>query len=247
MSAFNTQLWGGGAGEPIGTAYSVRNLGYQVLRLLGVLRPGMTPSEDWMADCLFHANLMMDGFNAERLKIHAISRNTHTLTASVQTYTLGLGGNFDQVRPPKIEAVAVLDASGNEMRLYPIGIELKMRGARGFYTDGAYPLANLWISHLPASGEQIAIYGWEPLAAFADLETVYAFPEGYGLMILYGLTAQIIPAARISHKIEVSQVAFDSISAQAREYKQRVQSMNAPILTIRADPALINIGRGGWC
>lgn len=238
MGNFNTQLWGGGAGAPVGTATTARGLGYYVLRMLGVLRPGQTPSDDALNDILLELNQMLDSWATERLTIHAIARTPYALTVNVQDYTFGFGGNFDAARPVRIEQASRLPSGATrESELNRLAARWRMSQAEGFYDDGAQPLRNIWISFSPAAGDQIVFYTWVKIEAFADLDTEYSFPEGYLLAIRMNLADQIIPAFAALAKID--NVQRERITRDAIRSKANIKILNYPAPVLVMDSALV--------
>jgi hypothetical protein len=89
---------------------------YRALRLCngGLKRPGRTPSEEELADGLERLNGMLDEWAIQRLTMYFLLRTVTPLTANVQTYTIGLGGDINIVRPAEIDAARlIIDVSAS--------------------------------------------------------------------------------------------------------------------------------------
>lgn len=242
MGTFNSILWGGNASASTGVVTSLRNLAYDVLRDLGVLRAGMQPNEDQITDIWSGANRMLNAWGANRLTAHRVLRSVYSLTAALQNYTLGIGGDLDNPRPPMIQAAGWLTSGATvETPLKMLSIEERQRGVPGLYADRAFPLMNLYLPAVPVSGDQLVLYTWEPFEGFSDLETEYAFPEAMLLAIQFNLEVQVAP--RFIYAIKAANVDMAAIRQQARMSKAALMALNAPTLSMRCDPALTAAGR----
>lgn len=241
-SQFNTALWGGGS--PAGTvAVTGTSLIYGALRLLGVLRPGQTPNTDSFSDGLAWLNELLDSWATERLMVKVVARIGITMTGATSYATL----------PHRIEAAGYVAAGATTEepvevyqpdRWRAISQRVQSGTPAGIYPE--YTVAEATVSPYPqpASGE-LAIYQWQPLEAFADLETSYTLPAGYALALRYSLAEQIAPAFAIIQKIEVPQSTLDRIERKAREYKAAVKRLNIQPSLMECDSG-VGAGRGSY-
>lgn len=214
-----------------------KNLIYRALRSLGVLRAGQTANTDTLNDGLVALNDLIDAWNADSLTVPHVQRAVYDLVAGQADYTIGAGGDFDTDRPSSVYAAGIIDTDGNET---PIRVtdEVQIAGIR-LYTDRAFPVTNLNLSPAPAAGQQLALYTWAPLTAFADLDTNYSFPQGYALALRFCLADVLAPEVQAITKIPNPLLA--EVAMKAREYKATIEAQNSvtPVMTCD-DAALSN-------
>ena len=234
MSAFNTQLWGGGT--VAGTLpVSARALIYRALRDLGVLRPGQQASEDSMADGLASLNEMLDSWNTERLTVRSIARDVYETAAGTVSVAAGVS---------RIEQAGWISGSRESELDLPTHHEwaaVSDKSATGepgsAYIDYTYPEANVYLHPVPSSAGQLALYRWSTLELFADLDAEYALPPGYALALRACLAEQLAPSFTVLMKIPNTLLAH--IAEQARKSKARIKRLNLPRLELKCDDALL--------
>lgn len=182
-------------------------------RLLNVLASGETlPSAD-ANDALEVAQLMLDGWQAERLMIFSIVRQTldvnnnpFTFTPGKQSYTVGTGGDFNIPRPARIENVGLINLSNPAQ---PLELPLEMLNIQQWeaipvksiqatiplkvFNDLGFPLMTLSYWAVPTVANQTALYIWSLLSTFPDLTTDVTFPPAYLRAIKYNLAVDLAP------------------------------------------------------
>jgi hypothetical protein len=217
------------------------------LRLLGVLASGETPSGAEATDGLMILNQMLDMWNAEHLNIFTVTIATYPLVAGQQTYTLGVGGNFNAVRPAKIASMSSLTfnnpsqplelpldmLSDSEWQAIPVKA-IQSTYPTKVYDDGAYPLRSLNFWPIPSAVCSVLVYGWTALTSFSDLVTDITFPPGYLMAIRYNLAAYLAPEFGRQLPPEVAVIAMQS--------KAVIQSMNIVTPISFVDDALVPKG-----
>lgn len=145
-------------------------------------------------------NQMMDLWNAQRLMIFTIQRLVFNLVANQQTYSCGIGGDFNIPRPPRIERYSIITqanpVSPLELEIRPLtladwqGIPVKNIPAAlplGVWDDKGFPLRLLNYWPLPNVALQAVIYPWIALSTFPNLVTQFTFPPAYAEAIKYNL------------------------------------------------------------
>lgn len=204
------------------------------LRLIGVLASGETPSGPESADALLILQQMIDEWQTERLNIFTINILEFPLVQGQQTYTLGVGGNFNTTRPAFIQRMSVVwlanpaqplelplemltDASWQAVPVKIINSTLPVY----VYDDGAYPLRNLNFWPIPTVVDNVRIYGWQPLLTFPDLTTDIQFPPGYAKAIRYNLAVDLAP--------EFGRQVPPEVSVMAGLSKAHIKIINSPI------------------
>jgi hypothetical protein len=211
------------------------------LRLINVLASGEVPEASEAQDALLVANSMLDAWNIDRLMIYTINIQDFPLVASQQVYTLGLGGNFNAARPPKIERMSVVLVSNpaNPLELsmtYTTSEaewqEILLKATQTTfplmcYDDGAFPLRSLSVWPVPREVDNLRIYSWSQLSQFADLVTTYDFPPGYLEAVRYNLALRLAP--------EFGGNLPQGIPELAREALARIKVSNVPVNKLKCD------------
>ena len=215
---------------------------------IGVLAAGESLSDAEAQDALSSLNRMIDGWGTERQTIYAVTRNVHNLVASKQTYTLGTGGDFNQVRPVWIErAGTILDKTAGNLLEPPLEILTVEEWARITVkaTESTYPqrlyydkswaagLGNVSLYPVPDNANgQAVLYTPTAVAEFANLSTTdYTFPPGYRDALVYKLAVRLGPM--------FGRTASPDTREQANEYFGRIKDANSDDSALRCDPALV--------
>ncbi len=215
------------------------------MRLINVSASGETISGAEANDALDVLNDMIDSWNIERLMIFTIQRQTFSLTAGQQVYTLGTGGDFNVPRPVRIERMGIINLSNPAQPLeLPLEYLTDTQWAQipvknissalplKVWDDQNYPLRNLSYWCVPSVAVDTAIYAWAQLTGFADLTTEYVFPPGYPKALRYHLACDLAP--------EYGREIPTAVAVQANLAKAAIKSFNIPIIDLRCDPAVVN-------
>lgn len=219
------------------------------MRQIGVLSTGETLSDSLAADGFMVLNGMMDSWNADRLAIFTIGIDTFFLTPGQQTYTMGLGGNFNVPRPAKIERASIVQLNNTTQ---PLELAIEMVDYEGWqaipvknitstlptvvYDDGEYPYRNLSYWPIPTVAVQTKLYDWTALKSFPDLVSDITFPPGYQEAIRYNLAMRLIAEMPANF----NQIMVSTTLQLATESLARIRSMNLPTLNAHVDPYLLD-------
>jgi hypothetical protein len=214
------------------TTVTCRQLIEGALKMLGVVGAGITMSGEAAVDGFLVANEMLDGLATERLTIYTNATSTYPLTASQASYTIGVGGNFNQARPLWIAAAGIID---DDTLPNPIEIPIRVLNQQGWstvsiksltgttvraiYYDNSWAagLGRIYVHPIP-TGSDVALVLYTPtaLTEFASLATPYSFPPGYRRMLRALLAIELAPF----YEVEVPASVF-TIATQARAYVKR--------------------------
>lgn len=189
-------------------------------------------------------NKMLDSFNAERLLIFSIVRvNLGNLTIGQQTYTLGPGAYFNQLRPVRIERYGIISLNNIsqplELPLEELTVDqwadipvknIQSSLPQKIWDDQGWPYRTLSYWCIPSANVQTTIYPWVQLNSFPDLTTDVTFPPAYYECLLYNL------ALRLANPFGGNVPPL--LPQMAAESKARVKALNVPILDLHVDPAL---------
>lgn len=222
--------------------------------LIGSLASGESLGATEATDGLNSLNDMLDSWSTQNLLIFNKVREVFPLVASQQTYTMGVGGNFNTSRPQKIEQ-ALIQLTGNMPVLeLPMeimnqaqfaGITLKTLPSTFplyLYSDNAYPTTNISVWPIPTTVNNLVFYSWKPLADIAAISATLSLPPGYARALRYNLALELAP--------EYGRSISDVVAAIAQESKAEIKRMNwRPDYlrvddTLRSKPAVWNYRTG---
>ncbi len=190
---------------------SARDIITRAFRLLGVFEASETPGPDDLAAGLSTLNEWISNLATQRASIFTVVPTAHPLTGSVASYTIGPGGDFNQVRPLWIDQVSVIPDRGAvppiEVDISPMLTvqqyqQLPVKSTPSSYPTSAYydygftgaGLGRITVYPVPTSSAcDLVLYTPQPMGAFADLTTDYAFPPGYERMLRYNLALELAP------------------------------------------------------
>lgn len=195
-----------------------------IMRLIGALGSGETPSGDEGNDGAAIINQMLDSANAESLMIFTETIQDFAFVGGQQVYTLGTGGNFNAPRPAYIKRASVLLNNGTPQQLeVPITlyttqdwqkVSIKATDSTfplSVYDDGAFPFRNLAFWPTPRDTSSVPrFYTWSQLTQFPDLRTVLTFPPSYYEWIKYNGAIRFAPEFQMPLRPEVVQLAADA-------------------------------------
>lgn len=189
------------------------------------------------ADALVALNAMLDAWNGERLFIPRVARLTFPLEAGKPSYSLGPDGDWNAVRPLRLEHAGII-VDGTET---PIDVlitadqwaEVSRKSDSSepcaVYVDPEPAALRLWFYPVPSTAYDVALYAWDQLLKIGALDETAVFPPGgYENAIVYNLALEIAaqwPDNRIS-PITIS---------RAGEYKATVKRLNIKPVLMKSD------------
>ena len=186
----------------------------------GVVGRGQTLSAEDYNDILGVLNMMLDEWSAQRWYVF------HTLDVSCQAtgnqlYSIGPNGDFNTVRPDRIEA-AFWRSYANPAQ--PIDYNIEMIEAREDYNniaskevgtwpvfaflDTGYPLATLYPWPIPTAGTgEIHLTLRAQLGEVTDPTQDFAFPPAYQAALFWNLADRIRPVYQLERDPKVEAMA----------------------------------------
>lgn len=171
------------------------------MRLIGAIATGETPSAAEQSDGLRSLNRMISAWNAEGLLIFKKTRETFPLVANQAAYTFGPTGNFNSIRPMKIEIVKML-VGGVEVPVSILNTQewasIALKNTTSTYPtrvyfEGTYPLETMNVWPIPTDVNSIVIYSDKPITSFATVGDTISFPEGYEDAMVHNLAVRLAP------------------------------------------------------
>ena len=219
------------------------------LRLLNVIAVGETPDNDQAQTGMEVLNDMLSAWGTERLMVFNVTRSVFALPTLKQSYTFGIGGDFNAPRPIRIDRCGVLSLNNPAQPLeLPIpyttdpqkwaAIPVKNTASslvQLVWDDGAFPFRNINCWPIPSIPIQLVFYLWAQFSQLNDLQLDLEFPPGYNEAIKYNLAARLAPELNTELRQDVMALAITS--------KAQLKSINAPVLEMRCDPAIAPRGR----
>lgn len=204
------------------------------LKDIGALGVGQAISAEDTADALATLNMMLDTWQIERLMVYHLI-DTAKQSTGAQSYTVGVGGDFNITRPIKINAAyARLQSSGAGSA---VDYRISMIDAREDYSrislktlssfpewafyDSAFPLGNLFLYPVPNSSYELHIVTMDVLPQFPTAATVINLPPGYKAAIRFNLAVWLGG----SYQLDVP----GSIQKLAASTKRSIRRMNNQI------------------
>lgn len=168
------------------------------LRNLRVTKRGFTAASEDLNEGLEALNQLLNSLSAGGYLVPYRTRETFTPLASQSSYTIGVDGDFNTVRPVAVEAVTVQVAGLDYyVNLYGVKeynlISLKtiVSIPDNAYYEASYPLGKLYFDFQPDTAYTIILDSLKPLTAFATLGTAVSLPEGYERGLKYLLAEEL--------------------------------------------------------
>lgn len=220
-------------------------------RLIQEMAPGQTANTDDNADAIFVLNAWLDAMPVERLNVFTETIATYTLVSNQASYTIGPTGNFNTVRPIRIDHASIvinpLSTLPIEQPLHIVRDELEWQEVIvkslataypfALYNDGQNPLSTLHLYPISTAANNLILYTRQPFTAFAAISDTVVFPPGYADFLRYGLACKLAP--------EWGRVLRADVLMEARRTRLVVQAANTSEATMRCDPAVTGQGRNG--
>lgn len=215
----------------------VRQVVEGALRKLGI-RDFSNPTK--MAEAIDALNFMLASWDESLL-----TRVTEyfTLTAGTASYMIGTGGDFDTIRPLKIES-AFIRSSDNydyEVNVYYTRKEYNLEAQKNL--DGrpsnllyerSFPLGAITFDTEPETAETFYLTSYKPIANYEDLDETMLQPDEQLNAIIYNLAVELAP--------EYNQTPNNLVVEQAVILKEPITRRNSqPVPNARFDSALLRL------
>lgn len=180
---------------------TARRLIRNALRTLNVIATSEEPSADEAEDSLEVLNEMIESWNTEDLMLFEVPRVVQPFQAGQAIYTVGPNGDWDVERPNKVEAtywrrphdnleLPIRMQTAEEFRHIPIKT-IQSTIPTWVYWVYAFPLATAQFWPVPSESQECVFYPWSRLQTAADLDTVFALPDGYARALRFNLAVEL--------------------------------------------------------
>lgn len=217
----------------------------QALKKSGVLGQGQIASAEDMNDALLDLNQMLAQWRTQRWLVFRLA-DVSVVSTGAQTYTVGLGGNFNIQRPAQI-------ASGFFRQLSPTAgpvgyvdyqmiiirsredynrIALKQMPAfpQMIYYDNTYPLGTLHVWPIVSTNFEIHIACLQDLEQFDSLTQVINLPPEYDAALMWNLAARLRPSYQLD--------SDKTVTAMAKVALNVIRNATDQVPLAQIDPAL---------
>jgi hypothetical protein len=205
----------------------------------------MTPDE--LMDGMGTLNSMLAHFSASNLIAPATTRQSFTLSAGSDEYTVGSGGDIDISWPQHIIAATVNDGS-RDIPLKPFSaVDYAYTGDKttdnvpaAIYYERSYPLGNFLFWPGPDSSYTVKLYYKYALGGYTDLYTEVELPPEYQSMVEYNLAVELSPEYDIA---QINPVVLKKAITSVKAIK-RLNSKPVPMIS--TDPFHRGSGNSDW-
>jgi hypothetical protein len=212
------------------------------LRLIGVVSSDEDVSAADAQSALMIYNMMLDQWRNEKLMVYCMRSDRFNLGVGVSSYTIGPGGDFNTVRPLKVEKATI--HYGNldfELEIIPFDryAELIYKAIASTYPtklwyNPTYPLGTITLYPVPnAIDLGINIYQRIAAASATSITDDVLYPEGYLQALRYNLAVELAP--------EYGAPVSALIGSQAAKSKSLLKTTNQEDVLMECDSVT---GRG---
>lgn len=214
----------------------------QTLRRVGAVGVGQTPDAYHSIDCLKLINMMLAQWNRRRWLIWHLKDIACTATGA-QTYTVGIGQQFNTPRPDKIEFAFVrqtgtmavdipLDVIRSREDYNDITLKAFSAFPRAVFYDQTYPTGTLYVWPLPPNNSyEIHIVVKDTLTSISSLSDLLVMPAEYQEAICLNLALRLYPYFGMKPDPELVK--------QARAALELIRNANAQLSMVAVDPILL--------
>lgn len=203
------------------------------MRKAGIITKTESPSSDEIMDGLESLNSMLDSWANDALNVPARTLESFNLVGGQANYTIGVGGDFNTIRPITIIAAYTREGTIDD-NLSIVSdenyAELTQKSSQGTprlvnYTN-AHPLSTIRLYPTPDSSYQLFILSEKQLGNYSLFDTVN-LPSGWIRAIVYQLAVEIAPEYGQPVSNEVAAIALESMS-KIRSAVARNRSLDVP-------------------
>lgn len=207
----------------------VRDLLGDALIQAGILDPSESIAASQAPFALRELNRLVSSWANEDLMIVSKDRTTFNLVGGKQSYTIGVGGDFNTpypVRPGQIDYVSVM-VNGIELPIETLNDEqwrdITLKAVSSSFplqvwSKGDYPLNSLYFWPIPIASNPLVVSIWGQITAFVDINATVTLPSGYEDAIVPALATRLSPA----YGLPLNPV----LASMAQAAKSRIKAVN---------------------
>lgn len=212
------------------------------LRLLQVLNSDITLTASEANSALEALNMMIDSWSNESLMLNHVTKEAFTLVPNKVSYSMGIGGDFNTVRPISVEG-ATITVNGADFAVSQMAFDdwsairlktLATSYTEYMYVDETYPLSTVYLYPISTIASILTLYCRKPFSSFANLTDEVIFPPGYSRAMKYQLACELASEYQTTAGEDVKQLAIGARAGLKRTNKRNI--------TMQVDPALFAPG-----
>jgi hypothetical protein len=210
---------------------------------LGVLDPIEAIQAKDAQYALRTLNRMLEAWNTEYGMIYSTNLITFNLLPGKQSYTIGIGGDVNVIRPTQIKQASIVlqyapypielpldllldeEWQGITVKATPSSFPTKM------WIEGNYPLNVLWMWPVPQDVNQVKLYVWNKDEDMT-LTSQVLFPNGYEEAIVSNLAVWLAPG--------YNKTPSPILLQRAQIAKDRLSNFNSEPMMACSDDALLS-------
>lgn len=228
---------------------TARGIVTKALQKVGAIVKNETPSADEANDGLDALNALLSSWSNESMLVYKRTWENFPLVAGDVDYTIGVGQNFNTVRPTYIVEAHVRQ----DVTDYPLAIisdeiyngsisDKSSQGIPKFLNyDNGYSTGTIRLYPVPDTSYTLYILTEKPLTSFA-LDDEVTLPPGWERALIYNLAVELFP--------EYGQQVDQAVYEIAKDSKRSIQSAVLKTRSMDVQPAAIgnrnNIYTGGY-
>jgi hypothetical protein len=210
------------------------------MRMIGEKHRGGTLSSAEQTETLDEFNTFLEALSVDKLMCYTVTQDSHLLTVSTASYTIGPGATIDTTRPTKlVEPCWVRDSTGYDYPLKVISLQTygrltdKSLSASNipqyiYYDAGfsATSTATLTVYPAPSVGLTLFIHSLKQFSSVSTQSVNLALPPGYRLFLEANFAIHLA-AGQTPVSAEVAKIAKDTMA--------RIKQMNAPEMIMQLE------------
>lgn len=222
------------------------------LGLTNAVGTDQTLTADEVSDCLRVFNDVLEDWSTQSLAVYGQADQTFSTVAAQATYTIGSGGNWNTVRPVRINEPAYATVSGVAFPYVSIDqqqydlISYKTQAGGGTDSDQVYlyvndyPLGLITLWPVPNAIFSITFSIDRVLTAVSSAATSLSFPPGYAKAFKYTMGVELAPL--FGKKIS----QFPDVVAIQKQTFGNIKRANQKPAILQYDSALLNSPSNGY-
>ena len=190
-------------------------------RKVNILASGEDLEDDERDDLIQNLQTMLRSWSAEKINVFSSVHEDHTLTGGVYTYTWGIGGVINTIRPNQVTGVSILDSANttypveiiSEARYRRIVLKTTVARPNHLFPLYGFPYITIHLHPIPKNSEILKLESLKPFtetSSFATEDDTLQMPVNYEEAIIYNLAIRAAPEYGKSISREVAKIASDS-------------------------------------
>lgn len=250
--------------QNIGQLYTGNDLIRAAMRLIQVSAVDVDLTANELKDGLESLNRMLDSWSLDELMLYQVTREQFPLVTNQNPYSIGLGGDFETVRPTRIVGAYLELNNGSIPVDYPMqvlnwddydAIRLKTLSTNFpnyLYYQPSFPLGEIYIYPVFAPNDPATIgpaylhlTSWKPLPIIVDPTAALEFPPGYWEAIVFNLAVRIAEEYQFDIRETTVQLATSALK-RLKRINQRTPTLQTDVAFMNARQLRYNIYSDGY-